>query len=130
MTRAPIRFWLSGLLVGLFALATVPAPAQHARAVLERAIFVLAHAMPDGSLPDLCSDNSRSEDGRGQHHFAPACLACVLMAAPGLSVPSWVQPTRLATAAPADISAADAAAPHLPRRSPLRPRAPPAAATV
>jgi hypothetical protein len=128
MTRARMRFWLSGLLVGLFALAIVPAPAQHGRAMLERASFVLAHALPDGSLPDLCADDPA--DPHGRHLFGPACLACVLMAAPGLAVPPLAQPTRRATAVAANRPAPVAVAFRPARWTPLRPRAPPAPATA
>ena len=49
---ARLRHWLTGLLAGLFALAILVAPAQNARSVLERTAFLLAYALPDGSLPE------------------------------------------------------------------------------
>jgi hypothetical protein len=73
---------LAGLVAGLFAFGIVVAPTAHARAVIGKALFVAAYAMPDGTLPHICG-HSEPED-HGQHRFAAACLACVIMAAPGL----------------------------------------------
>ena len=81
--RAIIRRSLAGLLTGLFAFAIVVAPAAHARAVIGKALFVAAYAMPDGTLPHICGHSEPVED-HGQHRLATACLACVIMAAPGL----------------------------------------------
>jgi hypothetical protein len=95
---ARFRRSLAGFLTGLFALAIFVAPTAHARAVIGKALFVAptaharavigkalfvaAYAMPDGTLPHICG-HSEPED-HGQHRFAAACLACVIMAAPGL----------------------------------------------
>jgi hypothetical protein len=87
-----------GLLAGLFALAIVPAPAEHARAVVERAAFAIAYAMPDGTLPELCADHGGSADGHDRHLPRPACYACVLMAAPGLQAPPFALAARVVTA--------------------------------
>lgn len=100
---ARLRYALNGLLAGLFALAMVAAPTEHARAVLERAAFAVAYAMPDGTLPELCSDHGEPADGHGQHLFAPACLACVIMAAPGLADRPSVTLNRAETPGRADL---------------------------
>jgi hypothetical protein len=71
------------LLTGLFAFGIVVAPTTHARAVIEKALFVAAYAMPDGTLPHICGSSEPVED-HGHDRLAPACLACVIMAAPGL----------------------------------------------
>ena len=90
------RAWLAGLLAGLFALAAVAVPGQHTRMVLERATLELAYAMPDGTLPVLCA----AEDGKGaphgSHTVPPDCLACLLMAAPGLAPAPLPEPARVA----------------------------------
>ena len=101
--RTRLRFWLTGLLAGLFALAIVPAPAEHARAVLAQAVFVADYAMPDGTLPDLCSDHGEPVDGHGRHLLEPACFACVIMAAPGLPIPCFIQAARIDAVAAADL---------------------------
>ncbi len=138
MVRARLRLGLAGLLAGLFALAIVPFPALHASAVLERAAFAAAYAMPDGSLPEICSGHARpgdaagdaAGDGHGGHLAAASCLACVVMAAPGLAPPPVLVRGRLG--AP---MAAARVAPDLPRGdgvawAPQRARAPPAASIV
>jgi hypothetical protein len=81
--RARIRRSLAGLLTGLFAFASVVAPTAHARAVIGKALFVAVYAMPDGTLPDICG-HSEPIGEHGDHRLAPTCLACVIMAAPGL----------------------------------------------
>ncbi len=95
--RVRLRNWTMGLLAGLFALAIVPAPAEHARAVVERAAFAVAYAMPDGTLPDICGEHDGST-GHEQHLLTPACYACVIMAAPGLVALPLAAATRVATA--------------------------------
>lgn len=104
---ARLRYVLNGLLAGLFALAMVAAPSEHARAVLDRAAFAVAYAMPDGSLPELCSDHGEQTDGHGQHLIASACLACVIMAAPGLADRPSVTLSRPETAGRADLRSDD-----------------------
>lgn len=81
---ARLRRSLAALLTGLFALAIVVAPTAHARAVIGKALFVAAYAMPDGTLPDICGHAGAPVEHHGQHRSAPACLACIIMAAPGL----------------------------------------------
>ena len=82
-----LRSCLTGLLAGLFVLAILPAPAQHTRALIERAAFALSYALPDGTLPALCSEHGAPSDGHNRHVFAPACFACIIMSAPGLPAP-------------------------------------------
>jgi hypothetical protein len=69
-------------------------PGLHARAVLERAAFAVAYALPDGSLPEICSGHDAEGDGHARHLLAPACLACVLMAAPGHAASSFLVAER------------------------------------
>lgn len=97
-----LKLWLNAILAGLFALAIVPAPAEQARAVVERAAFALAYAMPDGTLPELCADHSGSSEEHSQHLLTPACFVCVLMVTPGLPAPPFAPPAPIATAVAAD----------------------------
>jgi len=101
MTDTRLRAWLTGLLAGLFALAVLAVPGEHARMMLDRAGFALAYAMPDGTLPVLCTGTDSHDDGLpgSRHGVAPDCLACVLLAAPGL--PPSAPPLALRIAAPA-----------------------------
>ena len=118
-------FFSKALLAGLFALAMVSAPAEHARAVLGRALFVAAYAMPDGTLPDLCAHEGGTEDEHGQHVVAPACLACVIMAAPGLADRPPAVPLRSATSAPLEFHAGNVIGWQETAWAPQRARAPP-----
>ena len=126
------RFWLSGLLAGLFALAILPFPSLHSRAVLQRAAFAAAYAMPDGSLPELCSGHARSGtgDGHGPHLGAAPCLACLVMAAPGLPPPPFAVSGRVGAPRTARLDAAAAPAAPGVAWAPQRARAPPAGSIV
>lgn len=124
--RARLRHWFQGLLVGLFALAILPAPAENARAVIGHAVFALAFAMPDGTLPVLCDEHPDSSgDGHGQQLSMPSCDACVLMAAPGLDDQPFLPVGR--RAAPVARDRLQPADTGLPGRAsaPPRARAPP-----
>ena len=122
--RASSTSWLKGLLAGLFALAMLSAPADQARSVLARAAFTVAYAMPDGALPDICGDHGEPA-GHGEHAGLPACLACILMTAPGLPAPAAVAPARMAAPAAAGLVAPDLPDPPAPAWQPRRARAPP-----
>jgi len=87
MTRVRLQPWLTAMLAGLFALVMVAAPTQQAHALIERAAFAVASAMPDGTIPDICSGHDRRGEGHDQHLFSPACSACLLMSASGLPTP-------------------------------------------
>jgi hypothetical protein len=128
--RARARFWLCGLVAGLFALAILPFPALHASAVLQRAAFAAAHAMPDGSLPELCSGHAPSETGDGQHLNAAPCLACLVMAAAVLPPPSFAIGGRARAPHAAWVDAAVAPAPPGLAWAAGRARAPPAGSSV
>jgi hypothetical protein len=84
MSGIRLRAWLTGLLAGVFALAALAVPAQHTRMTLERAALELAYAMPDGTLPVLCTGSEEDRLRDTQHAVSPDCLACVLSVAPGL----------------------------------------------
>jgi len=92
-----LRAWLAGHLVGLLALAAVAVPGQHTRMVLERATIEIAYAMPDGTLPVLCDADDGKGAPHGSHAVPPDCLACLLMAAPGLAPAPRPEPGRIAT---------------------------------
>ncbi|MFO1142270.1 MAG: hypothetical protein U1E59_07755 [Amaricoccus sp.] len=101
------RAWLAGLLCGLFAVAGLMVPAQHARMVIERATLELAYGMPDGTLPALCDEGMGH--GPADHSAAlPDCLACVLMAAPGLACAPLPKLARVGAPAPVDVKVAPA----------------------
>ena len=124
---ARLRFWLQGLLVGLFALAVLPAPAENARAVIERAAFAAAYAMPDGTLPVLCDDHHADAPvGHGGHFASPACDACVLMAAPGLADQPFAPAGRRAAPVARDLHSPAAVGLAGHAWAPSRARAPPA----
>lgn len=127
---ARLRFWLNGLLAGLFALAILPVPGQHARATVERIAFIAAYAMPDGTLPEICSGHGhpqdRPADGHGQHPPIPDCLACVLMAAPGLAASPFLLPTPAVAPVDAGSGEIDAGPARGFAWPPHRARAPPA----
>ena len=76
---AMARRWLTGLLAGLVALALVQAPAEHTRAVLGQAQADAMHA----AMPHGMHGHGKPAERHDQHHFMPACMACVLMGAPG-----------------------------------------------
>jgi hypothetical protein len=120
---ATLRSWLTGALAGLFVLAVVQAPAQHARVVAERAAFSAAHAMPHGTSSGIHHDEA--SDGHGRHMLTPACFACVIMAAPGLPVASSAQASRIGVAARV-VDFGEAVAPREVGWAPQRARAPPA----
>ena len=87
------RSWVLGILALLLTLTLGAAPAEHARMVLARAAAVAeagaahhAHGMPAG-------EQGGAHD---RHLLAPACLACVLMAAPGLPAGPSATPERVA----------------------------------
>ena len=123
---ASFRNLVQALIAGMFAFAMVLVPAQHARAVLERAVYVASYAMPDGTLPDICADGHSSADGHGGHVVAPACMACVVMGAPGLADPPSVVVARVVASTAARF-ASDCARNGLPVVwAPQRARAPPA----
>jgi hypothetical protein len=123
---ASSRNRLLALFAGLFALAMALVPAQHASAVLARAMFVASYAMPHGTLPELCADGHASADDHGQHILAPACMACVVMAAPGLANPPAVLVVRVSPSATAGFHA-ECSRTVLPSVwAPSRARAPPA----
>ena len=96
------RLWLNALLAGLFALAVVAAPAEHARSVVARAGLNTAHPMPDGAMPGTHGGHAGHAGGHGEHLNLPACFACILMAAPGLPVPAGGLPTCPTDKAPAE----------------------------
>jgi hypothetical protein len=98
-----LRAWLAGLLVGLFALAAVAVPGQHTRMLLDRATLELAYAMPDGTLPMLCAAEDGSDVPHG-HAVSPDCLACLLMAAPGIAPAPLPEPARIAAATDAGLA--------------------------
>jgi hypothetical protein len=129
---AGARFWLSGLVAGLFALAILPFPSLHASAMLERAAFAAAYAMPDGSLPELCSGHalSETEDGHGQHLNAAPCLACLVMTAADLPPPSYAVGGRAGAPLAAWVDAAVAPAPPALAWAARRARAPPAGSSI
>ena len=88
-----VRYWLQGLLAGLFALALALVPMQHARAMLDAALFALDYAMPDGTLPEICSGDHAPDEDHGQHTAAPACLDCLIVT-PGLAGAPAIAPAR------------------------------------
>jgi len=114
--------WLTGGLALLVALTLGAAPAQHARAVLARASEAVAVAEA-GSAHHHRHDAPASEHDR--HLLAPACLACVLMAAPGLPAGPSMAVGRVAPVGAALLPRS--AIPTRPgtARSPQRARAPP-----
>ncbi|MBP7242963.1 hypothetical protein [Amaricoccus sp.] len=127
---ARLQFWLTGLIAGLFALAIVQAPGQHARAMAARTAFIAAYAMPDGAVPEICPGHALGDggpaDGHGRHLSAPACLACVLVAAPGLAPAAFPAAGRRGApvaAAPCEVGPV---AVHEVAWAPHRARAPPA----
>ena len=107
---ARLRYRLQGLLAGLLALALTLGPVQHARAALETAAYALAYAMPDGTLPEICSGDHAPGDDHGQHAGAPVCVACLIVGLPALVAPPAVAParSRMATAAGFGPGGADA----------------------
>lgn len=116
------RSWLPGLLAGLLALAAIVAPAQHGRMALGRAVAALA--MVDAHGPH--AGHGAPAKSQHEHLAAPACLACVLVAAPGLPAAAFAGMARLA------VPEAGAPVPHTapavgrPARSARYARAPPA----
>jgi hypothetical protein len=117
----PLRFvrpGFVGALALLLLLAFGLAPAQHARLMLARATDFPAtvHAVHHHGTP-----------GGGHDHLTtPACLACVLMAAPGLMARSLTAACRIAAVAAARFERAVGLDPMLPARTVRRARAPPA----
>lgn len=124
-----VRYWLQGLLAGLFALALALVPMQHARAMLDAAFFALDYAMLDGTLPEICSGDHAPDDDHGQHTAAPACLGCLIVT-PGLVGPPAIAParSRVATAAGFGQERAEVALPVA--WTPQRARAPPFKSTA
>jgi hypothetical protein len=120
-----LRFWLTGLLAGLFASAILLAPALQARMLIERATFVVAYGLPDGTLPELCSEHDRQSDGHDRHAATSACSACVIMAAPGLPYPSCLTVASTGPAALAEHVGNDAGPKPQLAWAPQRARAPP-----
>ena len=116
------RRWLTVLLAGLFGLAIVSAPAEHARAVLRQAGTA---AMQAESSHDM-HGHGKPTGPHDRHQSGPACMACVLVAAPGLPVPAPVAAALTAiAAATAALPEAAAAARKVPW-TPQSARAPPA----
>jgi hypothetical protein len=119
------RLALILLVAALFAAAAVSVPGIHTRAVIERAAFTLAYAMPDGTLPGICPDGAGiSEVPDGHHAKAAACLACVIMTAPGfapmaLAALARLEPPDRVRLAPVAVAAAGLA------WNPAHARAPP-----
>jgi hypothetical protein len=128
---ATLRHWLTGLIAGLFALAVLPVPAEHSRAVIDRAGFALAYAMPDGTLPEICPDAGDPGDRHGGTHLATSiCLACVVMAAPGLAARARPAADRHLAPVPAQLSPGVAVATRGLSPVPRRARAPPLVSIV
>lgn len=99
------RAWLAGVLCGLFAFAGLGVPAEHARMVLDRASLELARGMPDGTLPAPCHDGMDMGHGPADQHVAmPDCLACVLMAAPGIAWATLPTLARIGAPEMADLA--------------------------
>lgn len=117
------RPWAVAMLALLLTLTLEAAPAQHARAVLARASQVVAEAgVPHHGHTMPLGDHDRTHD---QHLSAPACLACVLMAAPGLLAGPSSPPARIAAAEAAFLAHAPAPARAGALWAPQRARAPP-----
>ena len=118
--RVPMRpVWLNALLAGLLALAAVVAPAQHGRAVLARAAAEAAQASPGHN------GHSAPAEGHDRHLAAPACFACVIMAAPGLPALAFVHADRAACAVVVDPGGRALAPARGVAWAPHRARAPP-----
>lgn len=119
---AKLRFWLSGLFAALFVLAIGPAPAEHARAVLQQTVA----ATMQTDCPHGMHGHGAPAEGHDRHQFMPACMACVLMMAPGLPAPAFTPDRPIAIAVTVDAFPESAvAAQELPWLS-RRARAPPA----
>lgn len=113
--------WLTGVLVLLLALTLGEAPAQHARTVLARASEAVAVAQIGAG------DHGHGKPA-SEHHghlLAPACFACVLMAAPGLPANPSVAIGRVVVAEAAFQSRSAIPARPGTAWSPQRARAPP-----
>ncbi len=134
--RGALRLPVAGLLALLLALAVAlsVAPSLHARALLAAATSQAhaGHATADRHATANSHDDATA-DGHGRamadshdaHLAGPACLACVLMAAPGLQPRPGDAPGRLAAAIAAPAGPAVAEAPAGPAVTPRHARAPP-----
>lgn len=123
--RSAPRLWALGILALLLTLTLGAAPAEHARAVLARASAVVVEA---GAARHAHGESAGEQDGAHDRHlFAPACLACVLMAAPGLPAGPSATPERIAAVETALLFHALALAHPGAAWTPARARAPPLA---
>lgn len=118
------RHWLAGLLAGLLALAAVVAPAQHNRMMLQR------EAAMSGAVAAMQAGHAHHPQapagGQHEHVAAPACFACMLVAAPGLPTAAFAGLARSVTSDAAEPGPQAAPAVGRTARSPQHARAPPA----
>jgi hypothetical protein len=83
-----VRVWV----VALYALAMLLVGAVQKGMLTESALSgaATAYALPDGSMPGICSTGGSSADGKGeqqgQHADMACCDACLLVSAAGLPV--------------------------------------------
>lgn len=81
MIRGPLAKIIRCSLLALYALASASIGFAH-RQPQASAVDVAKFAMPDGTLPLICSTNSGKPGQTGVHKNA--CKACRLISAPGL----------------------------------------------
>src|ERR1039458_10301819 len=78
-------------------LASTTVGFAHRFGTIARSAELAQFALPDGTLPIICGQNSADDHGNSGEH-APCCDACCLTAAPGLLFLLTVGlPQRLAT---------------------------------
>jgi hypothetical protein len=113
------------IIAGLYGLAMLLMPLAH-RPVRQATPDLAAYALPDGTIPLLCSPQP-GKPGAPSGRSVAVCAACLLTAAPGLIIAGLVLAPPVATP-PMRLGAA--IAPSVVVERPVtaaRPRAPPAA---
>jgi hypothetical protein len=125
-----VRHWLTGLVAGLVAWALVQAPAQHARAVLEQARTAAAHADVSHGMSHGTHDHGKPAERHDRHQFMPACMACVLMTAPGLPGHTIMADGLIVRSASVEVAGEAVVASRQVPWAPQRARAPPAGSTI
>lgn len=123
MGKDTARRILRATVAALYALAMASLPFAHRQAATAAEPDLSAYALPDGTLPILCTTNLK---GSGKsHQGSGTCEACRLTSAPGLvlpalgALPSPAIATCVCIVAHVDVIA------HQTRHHDGQPRAPP-----